>query len=310
MKQIFFSKRNVFLVLTTCFILLIISSFFFQSSNPGTLNKFFSFWSLHRVWIGVIFCSIGGIILWKARLTQNLRLGFLSIIFFVFAILPALPLGDITRGLGIHPSPMCIVSKPFLFINAGKTIPIIFFSLLLSIIILTIVGNKLFCGWVCPIGAIQEIFNRIPLPTKYKIKLPFKVTNLIRISLFILYIGLIFLLGIGIYDYINPFEFLHWNFELWGIVFIFIVLITSVFIFRPFCYLICPLGLVTWFFEQISLVKIKIDEYGCTDCEICVEESPCPAMNAILEKDKIIPDCHACGYCIKSCPENAIEFKL
>ena len=31
---------------------------------------------------------------------------------------------------------------------------------------------------------------------------------------------------------------------------------------------------------------------------------------AILEGDKMKPDCHACGYCIKSCPENAIEFKL
>ena len=306
----FFNKRIVFIALTTCFILLIISSFFSQSPNSGFFSKFLSFWSLHRVWIGVIFCLIGGIILWKARLKQNLRLGILSIIFFVFAILPALPLGDIAKGLGIHPSPMCIVSKPFLFMYAGKAIPIIFFSLLLSIIIITILGNKLFCGWVCPIGAIQEIFNRIPLSKKFKMKIPFKVTNLIRISLFVLYIGLIFLIGIGIYDYINPFEFLHWNFELWGLVIISMILITSVVIFRPFCYLVCPLGLITWFFEQISLVKIRIDEDSCTNCEICVEESPCPTMNAILEGDRIQPDCHACGYCIKSCPENSIEFKL
>ena len=310
MKQIIFNKRNVFIALITCFLLLIVYSFFIRSSDAGFSSKFISFWYLSRVWIGVIFCLIGGIILWKAKLTNNLRLGILSIIFFVFAILPALPIGDIAKGLGIHPSPMCIVTKPFLFIYAGKTIPLIFFSLLLSIIILTLLGNKLFCGWVCPIGAIQEIFNRIPLPGKLKMKIPFKVSNLIRISLFILYIGLIFLLGIGIYDYINPFEFLHWNFELLGLVIISIILITSILIFRPFCYLVCPLGLITWFFEQISLVKIKVDEDSCTRCDICVEESPCPSMSAILEGDKMKPDCHACGYCIKSCPENAIEFKL
>ena len=84
----------------------------------------------------------------------------------------------------------------------------------------------------------------------------------------------------------------------------------SVFIFRPFCYLICPLGLITWLFEQVSLVKIKIDSDSCTNCEICIDDSPCPSMNSILSGDKINPDCHACGYCIKSCPENSIEFKL
>ena len=310
MKQIFFKKRNVFIALTTCFTLLIISSFFFQSPNSSIFSKFLSFWSLHRVWIGVVFCLIGGVVLWKGKLTNNLRLGILFVIFFIFAILPALPIGNIAKGLGIHPSPMCIVTKPFLFIYAGKTIPVIFFSLLLSIIILTLLGNKLFCGWVCPIGAIQEIFNRIPLPQKFKLKIPFKVTNTIRISLLVLYIGLVLLLGAGIYDYINPFESLHWHFELWGLVILFIVLIASVVIFRPFCYLVCPLGLITWLFEQISLVKVKVDEDGCTNCGMCVEESPCPAMNAILEGDKMRPDCHACGYCIKSCPENAIEFKI
>lgn len=310
MKKNIFNKRNILIVLITCFILLILSTFFPQSTNSSIFFKFFSFWSLPRVWIGVIFCLIGGIILWKAKLTQNRRLVFLSVIFFIFAVLPALPIGNIAKGLGIHPSPMCIVTKPFLFLYAGKTIPLIFFSLLLSIIVLTLVGNKLFCGWVCPIGAIQEIFHRIPLPKEFKNKIPFKVSNPIRIILFILYIGIILLLGIGIYDYINPFEFLHWEFGLIGILIMAAVLITSLVIFRPFCYLICPLGLITWLFEQISLVKIRVDKESCTDCDICVDESPCPSMNAILEGKRIQPDCHACGYCIKTCPENAIEFKL
>jgi polyferredoxin len=253
---------------------------------------------------------IGGTILWKAKLTQNIRLGILSVVFFVFAILPALPLGEISRGLGLHPSPMCIVTKPFLFVYAGKTIPLVFISLLLSIIILTLLGNKLFCGWVCPVGAIQEIVNRIPLPEKIRKKIPFKVSNPIRITLFIAYIGIMTLLGIGIYDYINPFEFLHWDFEIVGIIIFAVALLSSLVIFRPFCYLICPLGLITWLFEHTSLVKIKVDEDKCTECEICVDESPCPSMNSILEGKKINPDCHACGYCIKSCPENAIEFKL
>lgn len=310
MKQTIFNKRNVFIALLSCFLLIILYSFFIQSPNNNILNKFFRFWSLHRVWIGAIFCLAGGIILWKARLTKNIRLVILSIVFFVFAILPALPLGSISRGLGLHPSPMCIVTKPFLFLSAGKAIPVIFFSLLLSIIILTLVGNKLFCGWVCPIGAIQEIVHKVPLPDKFKRKLPFKVSNPIRIILFILYVGLILTLGIGIYDYINPFEFLHWDFELVGLIIISVVLVLSLVLFRPFCYVACPLGLITWLFEQFSLVKIKVDNDRCTECEICIDESPCPAMNSILDGKRLQADCHACGDCVKSCPENAIQFKL
>ena len=310
MKHNILSTRNVFIAISTFFLILIVLSFFIPPSNNSSVSKFFKFWSLHRVWVGVIFCLLGGIALWKAKLTSNLRLGILSTVFFVFAILPSLPIGEISRGLGLHPSPMCIVTKPFLFIYAGKTIPLIFFSLLLVIIILTIIGNKLFCGWVCPIGAIQEIFNRIPLAEKFKKKLPFKVTNPIRIFLFIVYVVIVLLLGIGIYDYINPFEFLHWDFKLEGIIIFTIILISSLIFFRPFCYLICPLGLITWLFEHTSLVKIKLDKYKCTECDVCVDESPCPTMSAILDGKRSSPDCHACGYCIKSCPENALEFKL
>jgi ferredoxin len=33
-------------------------------------------------------------------------------------------------------------------------------------------------------------------------------------------------------------------------------------------------------------------------------------MEAILEADKVIPDCFACGTCITECPTNAITFDV
>ena len=211
--------------------------------------------------------------------------------------------------MGIHPSPMCIITKPFGFLNAGRTVPLIFLSLLGSIVILTIIGNKLFCGWVCPIGALQEIFRRVPLPEKFKIKLPFKITNLIRISIFVIFVVLIFTIGLSIYDYINPFEFLHWRFTLFATIILSITLIASLFIFRPFCYLICPLGLVTWLVEQLSLIKVKVNKDKCTNCDICIKKSPCPSVPSILNNKRLRPDCHACGRWLEVCPENALKFK-
>jgi polyferredoxin len=309
MRQNFATNRIMVLIFVLSIIFLAFSNLLAQTNEVSKLTRFFQFWLLPRVWVGATFCLIGLGILVKAKLKHNLRLLFLFLIFFVFAIYPALPLGKINYGMGIHPSPMCIITKPFGFLNAGRTVPLIFLSLLASIVILTIIGNKLFCGWVCPIGALQEIFHRVPLPEKFKIKLPFKITNLIRVSIFVIFIVLIFALGLSIYDYINPFEFLHWRFALFAIIILSTTLIASLFIFRPFCYLICPLGIVTWLFEQLSLIRVKVNNDKCTSCNICINKSPCPSVASILNKNRLRPDCHACGRCLEVCPENALKFK-
>jgi polyferredoxin len=264
---------------------------------------------LPRVWVGAIFCLIGLLLLAKSRLTRNLRLAFLLLIFFVFAVFTLLPLGSFAMGMGLHPSPICTITKPFVFMEREMSPPIIFWVILGTIAVFTIAGNKLFCGWVCPVGAAQEAFNRIPLPKRLKITLPFKVTNPIRILLFILFFPLLFWFGIESYEYFNPFEFLHWGFTAMGIIVFAVVMIAGILVFRPFCYLICPLGLITWILEHLSLAKVKVDKDRCTECDMCVDDSHCPAVRSILDERRSRPDCHACGRCIELCPEEALKFK-
>ena len=263
---------------------------------------------LPRVWIGAVFCLSGIGLLMKSWVHRNLRLVILGVIFFTFGILPALPLGRFAWGMGMHPSPVCAITKPFLFLSAGRGVPIIFLTVLAVISVLSIVGNKMFCGWACPIGAIQELFNKIPLPEKFKVILPFKVTNPIRIMIFIAFITLVFTAGIGIYGYFNPFHFLHWQFEAMGILVFLVTLTASLFIFRPFCYIVCPIGLFTWVLEHFSLIKVKVNRHSCTDCNLCIKKSHCPAVKSILDGSKSHPDCFACGRCIEACPKNALGF--
>lgn len=271
---------------------------------------FFDFWLLPRVWIGAVFCMMGLGFLMKSWITRNVRLLFLTLIFFTFCIVTLLPLGSFAKGMGMHPSPMCIVEKPFVFIQAGRAVPVIFLSLLGSVLLLSIIGNKLFCGWVCFLGALQEIVHRIPLSDKFKVKLPFKLTNGVRIVIFILFIIILFAGERSIYPYINSFEFFHWGFEIIAVIILSLTLIAALFIFRPFCYLICPLGLVTWVFEHIAIFKVKLDKEKCTDCKICLNKTPCPVVPYILEEKKVRPDCHPCGRCIEVCPEKALKYRL
>ncbi len=264
---------------------------------------------LPRIWVGAIFCVAGLVLLMKSRVRSRLRLIFLVVIFFAFGAFFLLPLGAFAQGMGLHPSPVCAITKPFLFINAGRGVPVIFTTVLAFMAVFSIVANKLFCGWACPIGAIQEIFHRIKTSKKLKIKLPFRVTNIIRALVFVIFIGVVFTAGFSLYDYISPFHFLHWNFDFLVVAVMAITLIAAIFIFRPFCYLVCPIGLFTWVIEHVSLVRIRLNKEKCNECNVCVDKSPCPAVPAILEEKRSRPDCHACGFCQEICPTDAFEFR-
>jgi polyferredoxin len=305
------AKRILQLALLTAAFVLLIAGHLWADEEPARKQMgFFDILMLPRVWVGALFCLAGAVILMKARGNRALRVGFLPLIFFVFGVLTVLPLGQFARGMGLHPSPMCSITKPFLFVNAGRSIPVVFPAILFSIAVLSIAGNKLFCGWVCPIGALQELVHEVPLGGKLKFKLPFKVTNWIRVLLFVAFVPLVFLVGKSVYDYINPFETLHWGFEIYGLVVLGIVLVAALFVFRPFCYVVCPIGLFTWLLERISVVKVKVDSDKCITCYECSEKAPCPAMIDIVDGKKWRPDCFSCGKCLDTCTEDAISYKV
>ncbi len=297
-------RASVVLILILCCV-----TFLMAAQQGGAAQRapgFFDFWLRPRVWMSLLFSLIGLGLLIRGWVTRNLRFAFLFLIAFTFGFLWILPLGSFARGLGIHPSPMCIVEKPFLFVQNGRAIPVMFLSLFASIAILTLIGAKLFCGWVCPVGALQEIMHRIPAP---KIKLPFRMTNTVRITVFILFLVVLFAAGFSFYPYLNPFEFFHFGFGAVAILILAVVLAAAVFIFRPFCYTLCPLGLLTWIIEQVSLTRVRFDKEKCNDCQVCVNKSPCPTVSAILAGKRIRPDCHPCGRCIELCKEGALKFR-
>ncbi len=71
------------------------------------------------------------------------------------------------------------------------------------------------------------------------------------------------------YDYFNPFELLHWHelgaLAVWGPALA--VAIASLFVYRPFCTFVCPLGLITWFFSRDLLgLEPPDSEQPTADC--------------------------------------------
>ncbi len=303
-------RQLVKVILAVFFLSLVTATVSSAQGGTEVSARIFKVLLLPRVWVGGVFCLIGLWLLVRSWVTHSLRLGFLCAIFFVFGIVAVLPLGSFARGLGIHPSPLCIIARPLQFVRAGRGVPVAFITILATIGAMSVIGNKLFCGWVCPLGALQEISNRAPLPRKMKTRLPFRASNVVRTAIFVVFLVVLVWTGRSIYDRFNPFEFFHWGFGLVATTAFLVTIAAGLFVFRPFCYLVCPIGLVTWVLEHVSLFRVNLEKSKCTECSICSEESQCPAVPSILEERKSRPDCHACGRCIELCPEKALRFRM
>jgi polyferredoxin len=232
-------------------------------------------------------------------------------------------LGNVTSYFIMHPSPMCAATKSLLY---GFGLPLI--VTLAVIFLLTLTGPKLFCGWVCPVGAAQELIAM--LADKLKIKryrFSFTLAQTVRLFLFLAFIfisGTALLHGIfkgkvfalSLYDYINPFHGMEFglNDNFLGYVIHYLpFLLTVIFAFkyyRPFCHFVCPIGLYTHWLEQVALFRITFKKETCTTCNVCVQRTPCTAIPEILKESTLRPDCYACNECIKKCPEGSLAIGI
>lgn len=277
-------------------------------SNPAFITKY------------IVMLALGflALILLKGRFSTGKKLFLLGSAVVLFGLMGNIPVAPF-KFFSMHPSPMC-VTKAMLY---GFRIP--FIITLGVILFLSLAGPRLFCGYVCPVGAVQELIHMLSRKLNLKkFRFSFIWASRIRIFVFFLFVFLsatTVLHGIyngqkvalSLYDYFNPFHGLELSVPegvLAGLLhygpFV-VVIVLALKLYRPFCHYICPIGLLTHWLEHIAVFKIRFNKNACTDCQSCVKESPCTAMPSIMAGCDIRPDCFACYDCIDACSPDALD---
>ncbi len=172
-------------------------------------------------------------------------------------------------------------------------------------ITLVLWGRGIFCGWLCPFGALQELINEIARALKVKqYELPFAVHERLWA---IKYIILLLLFAVSLeslseaerYAEVEPFKtaiMLKFQRE-WGfVIYAGLLLLVSIFTRKVYCRYVCPLGAALAIPSRLRLFDWLYRRKECGQpCKLCANECE---IQAIHPDGTINPnECHHCLDC-------------
>ena len=193
------------------------------------------------------------------------------------------------------------------------------FILLAIVLGMTLVFGRVFCGFFCPLGTLQEWIRNLAkkIGIKNEIELPKSVDRWARyIKYFILALIVYFSWKVGDlvfrnYDPYNALMHLGNEFEEKpvGYSILGLVLVGSLFVKNWWCRYFCPLGAFLAIFKKLSPFKIERNTDTCIHCNAC--DRTCIAGLEIESKEDIKSvDCVSCLRCVKDCPNGSLKAKI
>ena len=186
----------------------------------------------------------------------------------------------------------------------------------LSVVIIgALLFGRYYCGYICPPGAVQELLHR----SQTAIRVPPKADRILRYGKFVMLAAAILLpllFGVRVMKHVGPFRVIfNLDGETHLIVLLGVVLLASVFIGRPYCRYLCPIGALLGLVQKFaSLVKVRIrKDATCNACQQA--QSVCPTLAVACSKPKSdctlnINDveCVSCMECLPVCKTGCLQY--
>jgi ferredoxin-type protein NapH len=180
------------------------------------------------------------------------------------------------------------------------------------------------CGFLCPFGFVQELIHMIPLPRKkirsFRGDKPLRRLKYAVLIIFVLALPLAvpylpafckFVCPAGTLEGGIPIALLNGaKYDLglgflfgWKIFVLAVCAAACLFVYRPFCKYLCPLGALYGLLNGVALYRMRPDKSKCTGCGACA--AICP-MGVDPSKTPNSAECIRCGKCVRGCPEHSL----
>lgn len=167
--------------------------------------------------------------------------------------------------------------------NPGYIIPVSAVLFFVLPLLFTLFFGRTFCAGVCPLGAIQDLVAIKPVEIRPWLQKTLGIIPFIYLGLAVLYAATAsdFIICrydpfIGIYRLDGTFTM----FLIGGI-----LLLTGVFIARPYCRFFCPYGVLLNWVSRFSSKHLSITPASCIQCKLCENSCPFGAIEKPVSKD-------------------------
>ncbi|MFC2162616.1 4Fe-4S binding protein [Candidatus Altiarchaeota archaeon] len=203
-------------------------------------------------------------------------------------------------------------------VSTGEFVQRIYWGSIILMVItvaMTMIFGRAFCGFICPLGTLQEWIRGIgrrmgfrkdrELPTNLD-----KHLRYVKYATLILIMYLTYTTGELIFRNYDPYvSLMHFGEEfeekMFGYSILALVLAAALVYKNFWCRYLCPLGGFYAIISRLKMFGIKRDAGSCIDCGKC--NKACP-HGIEVQHAKVVDsvDCVSCMRCVESCPEDCL----